>query len=72
MEALTVLADSFQDSVGTNHVGLDKRPRITQGVVVVAFSGEMHHNVIFSHQFIHQLGIANVAFYEIDLISHWL
>ena len=72
MEALAVLADSFQDSVGTNHVGLDKRPRIAQRIIIMAFSGEMHHNVSFSHQFIHQLSIANVAFYESNLISHWL
>jgi len=72
MEALAVLANSLQDGVSTDHVGLDKRPRIAQRIVVVAFGGEMHHDVIFSDQFVHQLSVANVAFYEIDLVSYRL
>ena len=40
MEALAVLADSLQNGVGADDVGLDKRPGIAQGVVVVAFGGK--------------------------------
>ena len=72
MEALAVLANSLQDGVSTDHVGLDKRPRIAQRIVVMAFGGKVHYNVIFSHQFIHQFGITNVALHEIDLIGYWL
>ena len=49
MEALAVLANSLKNGVGADDVGLDKRPRIAQRVVIMTFSGEMHHNVSFSH-----------------------
>ena len=44
-----MLADSLKNGVGADNVGFDKRPRITQGIVVVAFGGEMHHDVSFRY-----------------------
>ena len=72
MEALAVLADSLQNGVGADDVGFDEWPWIAQRIVVVAFGGEMHYNIIFSDQFVHQFSIANIAFHEIDLVSYWL
>ncbi len=35
VQALTVLADGFQNGVGANDISLDERPGVTERVVVV-------------------------------------
>ena len=49
MEAFAVLANSFKNGVSADDVSLDKRPRIAQGIVVMAFGGKMHNDVVFSN-----------------------
>ena len=61
MEALVVLACYFEQGEGADDVGVDEWPGVGQGVVVVAFRGEMDDDVASLHESVNECGVANVA-----------
>ena len=46
-------------------VAFKKRRRIVQRIVVMTFSGVMHHNISFANQRINQISVANIAFVKL-------
>ena len=66
MQPHAVASHRFQDGEGPDHVGVQKRLRIVQRVVHVAFGGEMHDRVRLGHQRGNQLGVGDVAHNQPD------
>ena len=60
MESCLVPAHCFQKRVRADQIGLHKRPRITQRIVVVGFRGEVHHRIRVTDQRIHEFGIRDI------------
>ena len=72
VQALAVLSHRLENGVSADDIGLDKRPRVTQGIIIVTFGGKMHHDVGLGDQAIHQRRVANITFHKRDLIRHRL
>lgn len=69
VKALAMCTDSLKYGVGTDDIGLDKRPRITKTIVVVTLRGKMHHDICLGYELVHEITVADVTSDEIDLVE---
>ena len=68
MQPHAVLAYRFEHGVGPDHVGVQERFGIGEGVVDVRLGGEVHHGVGLGDQFRHQLRVGDVALHQPDVV----
>ncbi len=62
-------ADGFEQGVGAHEVGVDEGRGVGQGVVVVGFGGEVHHQIGLADQLVDQGGIGDVALDQLDPVG---
>lgn len=61
-----VLTAGLEQAIGAHHVGLHEGLRVGDGVVVVGLGGVMDDRVVPRDDAIQELGVADVAHYELD------
>ena len=54
MKSLAMCTYGFKDAKRTDDVGLDKRPRVIERVVVVTLSSEVHDHIVVGNEAIDQ------------------
>ena len=64
-----VLARRLEQRVGADDVGLDERPRLGEGVVVVRLGGEVDDRVVLGDEPVEQARVADVADDELDPVA---
>ncbi len=64
-----VLADGLEQGEGAHEIGLHERCGVRQGVVVVGFGGEVHHQIGVGDEPVNQLGVGDVTFDEGDRVG---
>ena len=69
MVAHIVLAGRLQQAERALHVGLQERLRVRDRVVVVGFRRVVHDRVMARHDFVEQLGVADVAVHELHAVA---
>lgn len=69
MVAHIVLAGRLQQAERALHVRLQKRLRVRDAVVVVGLRRVMHDRVMARHDFVEQLGVADVAVHELHAVA---
>lgn len=61
VEPGSMVAHRLNQRVRADQIGMNKRPRIAQRIVIVRFRGEMHHRVRIADQRIHELSVRNIS-----------
>ena len=69
MVAHIVLAGRLQQAERALHVRPQKRLRVRDRVVVVGFRRVVHNRVMARHDFVEQLGVADVAVHELHAVA---